>query len=175
MQITDAIADMLTRIRNAGRAGHPKCDIPASKMKRAIAEILVEEGYIQSVTFQEDNKQGILTVTLKYIDKKPVINGIQRVSKPGLRVYADLENLPKVLGGLGIAIISTSRASRQIGRLGRWRRRRSSGLCLVITLKRVVFRPSILRAGGINVQNWKNAGGNSTWSRGETRGRLNPG
>lgn len=108
MQITDAIADMLTRIRNAGRAGHPKCDIPASKMKRAIAEILVEEGYLQSVTFQEDNKQGILTVTLKYIDKKPVINGIQRVSKPGLRVYADLENLPKVLGGLGIAIISTS-------------------------------------------------------------------
>ncbi|HHV41580.1 MAG TPA: 30S ribosomal protein S8 [Clostridiaceae bacterium] len=108
MQITDTIADMLTRIRNAGRAGHTNCDIPASKMKKAIADILVEEGYIQSVTFQDDNKQGILTVTLKYIDKKPVINGIQRISKPGLRVYADMENLPKVLGGLGIAIISTS-------------------------------------------------------------------
>jgi small subunit ribosomal protein S8 len=108
MQITDAIADMLTRIRNAGQAGHTNCDIPASRMKKAIADILVEEGYIQSVTFQDDKKQGILTITLKYADKKPVINGIQRISKPGLRVYANKESLPKVLGGLGIAIISTS-------------------------------------------------------------------
>ncbi len=108
MQITDSIADMLTRIRNAGQAGHTNCDIPASKIKKSIADILVKEGYIQSVTFQDDNKQGILTVTLRYINKKPVINGIQRISRPGLRVYANRENLPKVLGGLGIAIISTS-------------------------------------------------------------------
>ncbi len=109
MQITDSIADMLTRIRNAGRAGHPSCDIPASKMKKAIADILVQEGYIQSVTWQDDDKQGTLTVTLRYLNKKPVINGIRRVSRPGLRVYSDLEHLPRVLGGLGIAIISTSK------------------------------------------------------------------
>lgn len=108
MQITDAIADMLTRIRNAGRAGHPSCDIPASNLKRAIADILVSEGYLEKVTFKSDSKQGVLHVTLRYQGKKPVITGIRRVSKPGLRVYADLDNLPRVLGGLGIAIISTS-------------------------------------------------------------------
>ncbi|HHU12909.1 MAG TPA: 30S ribosomal protein S8 [Clostridiaceae bacterium] len=108
MQITDAIADMLTRIRNAGRAGHPSCDIPASNLKRAIADILVSEGYLEKVTFKSDSLQGILHVTLRYKGNKPVITGIRRVSKPGLRVYADLDNLPRVLGGLGIAIISTS-------------------------------------------------------------------
>lgn len=108
MQITDAIADMLTRIRNAGRAGHASCDIPASNLKRAIADILVAEGYLEKVTFKKDQHQGVLTVTLRYKGQKPVITGIRRVSKPGLRVYADLETLPRVLGGLGIAIISTS-------------------------------------------------------------------
>ncbi|HHT44438.1 MAG TPA: 30S ribosomal protein S8 [Fastidiosipila sp.] len=108
MQITDAIADMLTRIRNAGRAGHASCDIPASNLKRAIADILVAEGYLEKVTFKKDQHQGVLTVTLRYKGQKPVITGIRRVSKPGLRVYADLDTLPRVLGGLGIAIISTS-------------------------------------------------------------------
>lgn len=108
MQITDAIADMLTRIRNAGRAGHSSCDIPASNLKRAIADILVAEGYLEKVTFKQDQHQGLLTVTLRYKGQKPVITGIRRVSKPGLRVYADLDTLPRVLGGLGIAIISTS-------------------------------------------------------------------
>lgn len=109
MQVTDSIADMLTRIRNAGSARHATCDIPASKLKRAIADILVEEGYIKDVEFIEDNKQGILRVTLKYMNNKSVISGIKRISKPGLRVYADVNKLPEVLGGLGIALISTSK------------------------------------------------------------------
>lgn len=109
MQITDPIADMLTRIRNAGRAGHETCDIPASKLKEAIANILVYEGYVNASKRTEDNKQGVLTLTLKYHEKKHAITGIKRISKPGLRVYADAKGMPKVLGGLGIAIVSTSR------------------------------------------------------------------
>lgn len=109
MQITDSIADMLTRIRNAGTAGHSICEVPASNIKKAIAQILLEEGYINRVEYFADEKQGKLKLTLKYAAKKPVISGIKRISRPGLRVYADNENLPKVLGGLGIAIISTSR------------------------------------------------------------------
>ena len=108
MQITDPIAAMLTRIRNAGRAGHETCEIPASRLKKNIADILVEEGYIQSVEEKEGQVQGVLLVTLKYYDHKPVISGISRISKPGLRVYADAKNMPQVLGGLGIAIVSTS-------------------------------------------------------------------
>ena len=121
MQITDAIADMLTRIRNAGTAGHPTVMVPASNLKKAIAQILVDEGYIASFEMIEDDKQGMIKITLKYAAKKHVISGIQRISKPGLRVYADKENLPKVLGGLGIAIISTSKgvmtdkAARKLG------------------------------------------------------------
>ncbi len=109
MQVTDPIADMLTRIRNAGRAGKMTCEIPASNMKRAIADILVDEGYIDKVSYREDDKQGLLTVTMKYYGSKPVITGIKRISKPGLRVYADVEHLPRVQNGLGIAIISTSK------------------------------------------------------------------
>lgn len=109
MQITDPIADMLTRIRNAGRAGHPSCDVPASNLKKTLGEILVKEGYLTSVTEEKDDKQGILHITLKYHNNKSVISGIRRISKPGLRVYADTANLPRVLGGLGIAIISTSK------------------------------------------------------------------
>ncbi len=121
MQITDAIADMLTRIRNAGTAGHPTVMIPSSNLKKSIAQILVDEGYIKSFEVIEDNKQGMIKATLKYASRKSVITGIKRISKPGLRVYADLENLPKVLGGLGIAIISTSKGimtdkkARQLG------------------------------------------------------------
>ncbi|MBR2523832.1 MAG: 30S ribosomal protein S8 [Clostridiales bacterium] len=109
MQITDAIADMLTRIRNAGNAGHPTVEVPASNLKKAIAQILLDEGYIAGFDVAEDNKQGMITITLKYSGKKHVISGIKRISKPGLRAYADKENLPNVLGGLGIAIISTSK------------------------------------------------------------------
>ena len=109
MQITDVIADMLTRIRNAGNAGHPTVTIPASNLKKAIAQILLDEGYIAKFECEDDNKQGTITVTLKYSGKKHVISGIKRISKPGLRTYADKENLPYVLGGLGIAIISTSK------------------------------------------------------------------
>ena len=108
MVVNDPIADMLTRIRNAGTAGHPTVMVPASNLKKAIAQILVDEGYIASFETMEDDKQGMIKITLKYAAKKHVISGIQRISKPGLRVYADKENLPKVLGGLGIAIISTS-------------------------------------------------------------------
>ena len=110
MQITDPIADMLTRIRNAGSARHETVDIPNSKMKKAIAEILLEEGYIKSFQLIDDGTQGVIRVTLKYLPgKEKAIQGLRRVSKPGLRVYARCEELPKVLGGLGIAIISTSR------------------------------------------------------------------
>ena len=121
MQITDAIADMLTRIRNAGNAGHATVTIPASNLKKAIAQILVDEGYITKFDVIDDNKQGTIEVTLKYSGKKHVISGIKRISKPGLRTYADKENLPYVLGGLGIAIISTSKgvmtdkAARKLG------------------------------------------------------------
>lgn len=108
MQITDAIADMLTRIRNAGTAGHPTVLVPASNLKKAIAQILLDEGYINKIECFEDNKQGTIKVTLKYAEKKNVIVGIKRISKPGLRVYVGADELPRVLGGLGIAIISTS-------------------------------------------------------------------
>ncbi len=108
MQITDAIADLLTRIRNASSAKHEYVDVPASNMKRAIAQILVDEGYVQSFTEKEDGKQGVIRIALKYTeDKKSVITGLRRVSKPGLRIYAKCEDLPKVMKGLGIAIVST--------------------------------------------------------------------
>ena len=110
MQITDPIADMLTRIRNAGSARHETVDVPASKMKKAIAEILLEEGYIRSYQLIDDGTQGVIRITLKYLPgKEPAILGLKRVSKPGLRVYAGADELPRVLRGLGIAIISTSR------------------------------------------------------------------
>ena len=110
MQITDPIADMLTRIRNAGSAKHDTVDVPASKMKKAIAEILLEEGYIRSFQIIDDGTQGVIRVTLKYLPgKEKAIQGLRRVSKPGLRVYAGADELPKVLKGLGIAIISTSK------------------------------------------------------------------
>ena len=110
MQITDPIADMLTRIRNANAARHASVDVPASNMKKAIAEILLDEGYIKSVDMIDDGLSGQIKIGLKYTDKKQsVIVGLKRISKPGLRVYAQCEELPKVLGGLGIAIISTSK------------------------------------------------------------------
>ena len=110
MQITDPVADMLTRIRNAGSARHDTVDIPASKMKKAIAEILLEEGYIKNFQIVDDGTQGIIRVTLKYnAGREKAISGLRRVSKPGLRVYAGADELPRVLKGLGIAIISTSK------------------------------------------------------------------
>ena len=110
MNTTDPIADMLTRIRNANSAKHKTVDVPASKMKTAIAEILFREGYIKSFEVSSNENQGIIRITLKYDEKGTrVIDGIKRISKPGLRVYAGKEELPKVLNGLGIAIISTSK------------------------------------------------------------------
>ena len=110
MQITDPIADMLTRIRNAGSARHETVDVPNSKMKKAIAEILLEEGYIKSFQLIDDGTQGVIRITLKYnAGKEKVITGLRRVSKPGLRVYVGADELPRVLRGLGIAIISTSK------------------------------------------------------------------
>ena len=110
MQITDAIADMLTRIRNASSAKHDSVDIPASKVKKAIAQILLDEGYIQSFTVIEDGKQGVIHITLKYgQNKSQIITGIRRVSKPGVRIYTNVEDMPKVMKGLGIAILSTSK------------------------------------------------------------------
>ena len=110
MQITDSIADLLTRIRNANTQNHESVEIPASNLKKAIVQILLDEGYIKSFTVTEDGKQGVIKVVLKYTeDKAPVITGLRRVSKPGLRIYSDVENLPKVMKGLGIAIISTSK------------------------------------------------------------------
>ena len=110
MQITDPIADMLTRIRNANNSRHTTVDIPASNMKKAIAEILLKEGYVKNVEYIEDSTQGVIRVTLKYAEnKQKVLSGLRRVSKPGLRVYASKEELPRVLKGLGIAIISTSK------------------------------------------------------------------
>lgn len=110
MQITDPIADMLTRIRNAGMARHDTVDVPASKMKTSIAKVLLAEGYIKSFQLIDDGTQGVIRITLKYLPgKEKAITGLRRVSKPGLRVYAGAEELPRVLKGLGIAIISTSK------------------------------------------------------------------
>ena len=110
MNITDPIADMLTRIRNANSSRHKTVDIPASKMKKSIAEILYEEGYIKSFEEIDDGVQGIIRITLKYDENgNRVIAGLKRISKPGLRVYAASEELPKVLNGLGVALVSTSK------------------------------------------------------------------
>ena len=109
MQITDPIADMLTRIRNANNAKHDTVDVPASNMKKSIAQILLDEGYIKNFQLIDDGTQGVIRITLKYNGTEKVISGLRRVSKPGLRVYAGAEELPKVLRGLGIAIVSTSK------------------------------------------------------------------
>ncbi len=109
MQITDPIADMLTRIRNANSARHESVNVPASKLKLAIAKILLDEGYIKAYQFIEDGNQGVIKITLKYLGKEKVITGLRRVSKPGLRMYVGADDLPKVLRGLGIAIVSTSK------------------------------------------------------------------
>ena len=110
MQITDTIADMLTRIRNANSAKHSTVDVPASNMKKAIAQILVDEGYIKGFQVIDDGRQGIIRITLKYgNNKSQVITGLRRVSKPGLRIYSSCEDMPKVMKGLGIAIVSTSK------------------------------------------------------------------
>ena len=110
MQITDPIADMLTRIRNANNAKHDTVDVPASNMKKAIAQILLDEGYIKNFQLIDDGTQGVIRIVLKYnAGKEKVISGLRRVSKPGLRVYAGADELPKVLRGLGIAIVSTSK------------------------------------------------------------------
>ncbi|NLP00512.1 MAG: 30S ribosomal protein S8 [Clostridiaceae bacterium] len=122
MHATDVIADMLTRIRNAASSKHQTVDIPASNLKKQIAKILLEEGYIKDFIEIDDKKQGIIRITLKYVDnKKNIITGIKRISKPGLRVYAQKDEIPKVLGGLGVAIVSTSqgvmtdKAARKLG------------------------------------------------------------
>ena len=110
MQITDTIADMLTRIRNASAAKHPTIDVPCSNVKKQIAQILVDEGYIKNFRVIEDNKQGVIRITLKYTENKSqVITGLRRVSKPGLRIYSNCKDMPKVMKGLGVAIISTSK------------------------------------------------------------------
>ena len=110
MQISDVIADMLTRIRNANDAKHETVDVPASNLKKSIAQILLDEGYIRNYQVVEDGKQGIIRITLKYAQgKQKVIHGLRRVSKPGLRIYSNCEDMPKVMNGLGIAIVSTSK------------------------------------------------------------------
>ncbi len=110
MQITDSIADLLTRIRNANTAKHDTVDVPASNMKKAITQILVDEGYVKSFQVIDDGKQGIIRITLKYGENKtPIISGLRRVSKPGLRIYSSCEDMPKVMKGLGIAVVSTSK------------------------------------------------------------------
>ena len=110
MQITDTIADLLTRIRNANSAKHATVDVPASNMKKAITQILVDEGYLKSYQIIDDGKQGIIRITLKYGENKSqVITGLRRVSKPGLRIYSSCEDMPKVMKGLGVAIVSTSK------------------------------------------------------------------
>ena len=110
MQITDPVADMLTRIRNANSAKHDTVDVPASNLKKAIAQILLDEGYIKSYELVDNGNQGVIRITLKYLAKKaPVLSGLRRVSKPGLRIYASCEDMPKVMNGLGIAIVSTSK------------------------------------------------------------------
>ena len=120
MQVTDTIADLLTRIRNAQAAKHDTVEVPASKMKKAICQILVDEGYVRHYSVKEDGKQGVITISLKYAaGRTPVIKGLKRVSKPGLRIYSGAQELPKVMKGLGVAIVSTSkgvmtdRAARQ--------------------------------------------------------------
>lgn len=122
MTMTDPIADMLTRIRNANTAGHETVEVPASKIKISIAQILKDEGYIKDFEVIEDNKQGMINIALKYgANKERVISGLKKISKPGLKVYAKKDEVPKVLGGLGIAIISTSngvisdKAARKLG------------------------------------------------------------
>ena len=123
MQITDPVADMLTRIRNANSAKHDTVDVPASNLKKAIAQILLDEGYIKSFQVIEDGTQGVIRITLKYLPgKEKVISGLRRVSKPGLRVYAGADELPRVLKGLGIAIISTSKGvmTDKLARAIRW-------------------------------------------------------
>ena len=111
MQISDTIADMLTRIRNASSAKHETVDIPASNMKKAIAQILVDEGYIKEFKVIEDGKQGIIRITLKYLgaSRTPVLQGLRRVYKPGLRIYSSSEDMPRVMKGIGTAIVSTSK------------------------------------------------------------------
>ncbi len=110
MQMTDVVAELLTRIRNANDAKHETVDVPASNMKKAIAQILLDEGYIKDYKVTDDGKQGIMTITLKYGEgKQKIIQGLKRVSKPGLRIYAASQDIPKVRNGLGIAIVSTSR------------------------------------------------------------------
>ena len=109
MHITDPIADLLTRIRNANSARHDTVDVPASNMKKSIAQILLDEGYIKSYQIVDDGTQGVIHITLKYNGKDKVITGLRRVSKPGLRVYVGADELPRVLRGLGIAIVSTSK------------------------------------------------------------------
>lgn len=122
MTMTDPVADMLTRIRNANTAGHTTVDVPASKIKKSIASILKEEGYIEGFEVIEDNKQGMIKIKMKYAPGKVrVISGIRKISKPGLKVFAKSEDVPKVLGGLGIAIISTSKgviSDKEARRLG---------------------------------------------------------
>ncbi len=120
MQVTDTIADLLTRIRNAQAAKHDTVEVPASNMKKAICQILVDEGYVRHYSVKEDGKQGMITISLKYAEgRQPVIKGLKRVSKPGLRIYSGASELPKVMKGLGVAIVSTSkgimtdRAARQ--------------------------------------------------------------
>ena len=110
MQITDPVADMLTRIRNANSAKHETVDVPASNLKKAIAQILLDEGYIKSFSLVDNGNQGVIHITLKYLAKKQTaLSGLKRVSKPGLRIYAGADELPKVLKGLGVAIVSTSK------------------------------------------------------------------
>ncbi len=110
MQITDTIADLLTRIRNASSAKHATVDVPASNMKKSITQILVDEGYVKGFQFIEDGKQGIIRITLKYGENRaPVLSGLRRVSKPGLRIYSSCEDMPKVMKGLGVAVVSTSK------------------------------------------------------------------
>ena len=110
MHITDPVADMLTRVRNANNAKHETVDVPASNLKKDIAKILLDEGYIKAYSVEEDGKQGVIRITLKYTDNRsPVITGLRRVSKPGLRIYSSCEDMPKVRKGLGIAIVSTSK------------------------------------------------------------------
>ena len=122
MTMTDPVADMLTRIRNANTAGHTTVDVPASKMKKSIATILKDEGYIEDFEVIEDDKQGMIKVKMKYAPGKvKVISGIRKISKPGLKVFAKSEDIPRVLGGLGIAIISTSKgviSDKEARRLG---------------------------------------------------------
>ena len=109
MSITDPISDLLTRIRNAAKAKHKRVDIPASNVKKAVAQILVDEKFVTSLTVLDDGKQGVLRLQLKYSGGKPVISGLRRASRPGLRVYRSSVELPRILGGMGVAIVSTSR------------------------------------------------------------------